>query len=286
MSVGRFHRGLLLSLALIAACRAPDPFSDTGVSLAQNDGPILVILALDPAEPGANRARVRLREPLGNPVAARRVEVGEVALGADGDGFAGEVRLAQGRQRLEVRADLGPDGTRRVAFDLALPAERAADLIASVDAAMNGLRSAREMNDLGIGGPAVVTRAEFAAPDRVRFFVEAPSRPVTETIIVAGVRFDREGRGPWERQELGDPYAWPRYEYARGAARVRLVGRERVDGVEAFVVAFVDRGSEAHFRLWVGADDRLVRRYVMMARGHYMTGAFRDLDAPVVIRAP
>lgn len=280
---------LLLALALAsAACQtaAPEPFPDTGVSLAQNDGPFLFILSLDPAEPGANRARVAVRDPLGKPVAARAVRVGDTPLARNGDAFSGTLSLPTGRTRLEVRADLGPEGSRRVAFELEIPAARAPRLLDEVDAAMNALRSARETNVLGIGGPPVVTRLEYAAPDRMRLVVEPPDGAPRESIFVGEDRFDREGSGAWTRSDTRIPIRWPNFAYAKEATRVRVVGREAVDGADALVVAYLARGIEAYFRLWVGVADRRVRRYVMMARGHYMNGSFEGLDAPVSIPAP
>ncbi|MFN3336624.1 MAG: hypothetical protein ACK42I_03880, partial [Thermomicrobium sp.] len=83
------------------------------------------------------------------------------------------------------------------------------------------------------------------------------------------------------------PFRWPNFRYAQTAEDVRLLGIEMIQGVSCYKVAFYDPTSEAHYRLWIGIDDFRVRRYEMMAPGHYMIGHFDRFDDPeIVIEVP
>jgi hypothetical protein len=67
---------------------------------------------------------------------------------------------------------------------------------------------------------------------------------------------------------------------------VRLLGSEEVEGAPSRVVAFLRPDLPAWFRIWVGAEDGLVRREQMLAEGHLMDHWYRDFNAPVEIPAP
>jgi len=77
----------------------------------------------------------------------------------------------------------------------------------------------------------------------------------------------------------------PASDLAREATRIALIGRDH-DGAQPLIeIAFIQPGG-IHYRVWAGASDHLVRRYTMMANGHYMTGTYSDFDAPLDIAAP
>lgn len=282
-------------VAIIAACgspaapgpAAPAPVEDVGLTLAENVGPTLIVLSLEPADVGANTLAVDVRGPSGTSVA------GAVRVDAVLDGTATPVTLAPGARRgtLAVshpgRADLrvavtdGPSAGATVAFALDLPAQRVAPpTLAEIDQAMRGLHSLREVQTLTGGGPILLFRFEYLSPDRVRYAWTGASGLQEETRIIGRDRFDREGTAPWTHSDLGLGMRVPQSDYARGATRVRSIGH---DG-DLTEIAFVQQ-PDVYYRVWVGAD-RLVRRYTMMTKGHYMTGVYSDYDAPIAISAP
>ncbi len=275
-----------------AAGSAPvAPPSDTGVTLAWNSGPTLVVLSLDPAAPGDNGVRVDLRDPMG------AVVPGTVRVDLALDGIAGAaLTLPAGerrtlsvahRGRAEVRVAVldGKSAGASVGSALELPVERADDgTLAAVDAAMQGLHTLRETQTLTSGGPELLFHFEYEAPDRVRYTMVGPSR-TQETRLIGRDRFDREAGGAWTRSDVGFPSRVPYAAFARGATRVRVVGHSR-DGIEELLDIALVQSSNVYYRISVGAQDHLVRTYTMMTKGHYMTGAYWDYEGPVAISAP
>lgn len=278
---------------------ATQSFAQPAVTLTQNAGSTLVTFSLDPAMPGANQAVVSLMDSSGNPVTDARVRVR--ARLSDGGGastvtqmeaengrFRGTVILAPaGAWHLEVLVMLPGQPEVAAPFDLTVPVPDAGALLSLADQAMNGLRSLREHNELGNGGAPVVTEFRYAAPDRMHSIVQTPTVR-RETIAIGDRRFDREGSGPWQESPWPAPggYRWPAFDFASSATEVSVLGREEIDGVDCFVVAFLDPASGARFRLWIGTTDYLIRQQVMMAPGHFMTSVFSDFDAPVTIEEP
>lgn len=272
---------------------APD--ADTGITLAENTGPTLVILSLDPAAVGENSAQVALRDPGGKPVPGRI----RISLTLDG-AAAGSVDLSvadrrgtlrvprAGRASLAVQMIDGPRAGSTVTFQIDLPVEPAPPaILTQVDEAMNTLRSLRETQTLASGGFEYLFRYEYQAPDRLRYTYVAPDGRLHETRILGAKRFDRDTGGDWATSDLGVESRVPSFGYADRSYRLRVIAHERAGAQELLVLALVRRTSlDIHYRLWVGAQDHLVRRYVMMALGHYMTGSYADFDAPLEIVPP
>ncbi len=121
----------------------------------------------------------------------------------------------------------------------------------------------------------------------MRYTYVAPDGRQHETRILDAKRYDRDTGGEWATSDLGLPSRVPSFGYADRSYRVRVIGRERVGAQDLLLLALVQRISvDLHYRLWLGAQDRLVRRYVMMALGHYMTGGYADFEAPLEIMPP
>lgn len=270
------------------------------VTLAQNAGPALVTLAIDPAGLGPNRLVVTLQDPGGASIADARVRVRTIRPGATSgastvttmaaeDGrYRATVSLAPaGRWRLEVLVARPGQAESMAPFELTVPVLGAKELLVLADQAMNQLQSLVEDNELSSGGPMVKTRYEFRAPDRMHFRVES-SGSVAETYAIGTQRYDRRDGGAWETNPwpTAGGFRWPDYRFAESASEVTLLGRESVQGAECFVVSFLDARSGARYRIWIGTQDHRVHQYVMMATGHYMTSTFSDFNEPLDIQAP
>jgi copper transport protein len=280
-----------------------------GVTLARNAGPFLATLTLAPAEPGTNQVTVVLQDPGGRPVEDAEVSLLVQPLGKAGpapsrirlerasDAFRGQVVVpSSGRWSLEVlvrHPTLAQE--QRAAFEIAVPVPGAQLILERADAAMNRLRSLVEYNELTSGGPVVRTTAEYRARDRLRYVIETPGREPTTTIAVHDRRYDRVGDGPWTVNPWPgtEPFRWPNYRFAEGARDVLLLGTESIDGVDCYVVSFFDPRSGARYRMWIGTSDYLIRRYEMMAIGHYMVVSYHSfndpsiqIDAPAAAGAP
>ncbi|MDP9371629.1 MAG: FixH family protein, partial [Chloroflexota bacterium] len=266
------------------------------VTLAANAGELLVVLTIGPTESGPAVLSATVRDRIGTTVDDATVRL---RLTPPGGGAPQEVPLTARNGRYLGLGDLGREGRWRIEADVAtpggasgtapfaldLPSGGARLLLAGADAAMGRLTSARERQTVGDGRNTVTTEYEFVAPDRLRMRVVDSG---SETIAVGARRFDRAPGGQWLQgpwpEEGG--YRWPRYEYARAASEVTLLGREEVDGAPCWVVAFLDTASGARYTFWIGERDSLVRWQRMYAAGHYMESRFTDFNAPIAIEAP
>ena len=308
MLTRRSALALTLVLAL-AACAQPTasssfapvprdaPAADTGITLAENAGPTLLVLSLDPGAPGENSVLVALRDPGGKVVPGSV----RVTLALEGDaptavalsGSAGDRRgtlVVPGAGHATLTAQIvdGPSAGGSVTFRADLPVEPTPPgFLGVLDRSMNALRTLRETQTLASVSVSYLFRYEYVAPDRVRYtFVSADGRQ-HETRIIGPTRFDRDTGSEWSTSDLGLASRVPNFSYADRSYRVRVIGREREGAQDLLVVALVQRGSvDLHYRLWVGARDHLVRRYVMMALGHYMSGTYGAYDAAIDIAAP
>ncbi len=288
----------LIAVVIAGSCATSDQagisLDDPGLSVADHTGAILVIAGLEPATLGDNSVRVFLRDASGKPVGGSvRVSLrrGTTEVPGSDAAVGARARLAvaiEGSYELVVAAkpDGQPAGTVR--FPLTLPA-RAPDamLLARVDAAMNALHGLREAQTLTSGSFVYVFDYDYAAPDRIRYGFVGPDGIRHETVIVGRSRFDSEGHG-WVESDLGTSATTATFSFATAPHRVRQVGSEILDGRETLVVALVSGAppDERYYRLWIDAQDLRVRRYAMMATGHYMGGSYRDFDAPLEISPP
>ena len=264
-----------------------------GVTLAANDGPTLIVVSLDPARTGDNTLSVDLRSANGD-VVAGSVQVGITIDGAIASSLtlpSGDRRHAVtldhgGQAEITVRATDGPAASAHVTLALTLPiAPLPASTLSDIDAAMRGLHTLRETQTLTSGGPTLLFSFQYAAPDRVRYTLVKPGAPISETRLIGAERFDRDGAGPWASSDMGFASRVPASDLARESTRVALIGTGH-DGAQPLIeIAFVQPGG-VHYQVWAGANDHLVRRYTMMANGHYMTGTYSDFDAPLDIAAP
>jgi copper transport protein len=267
------------------------------VSVAQGSGPFVIGLSLTPARPGPvdfrvdvlgvepgdalREAEVRGRSDSGSEI---QVPLSPCGLGCfQGDGIidaAGEWRMSlaivsnRGRVELEAAIPLPtPDGSEEL--------ERAV-------IAMEELRSARMRQDLSgrVGGPMIVSRYLFEAPDKMDIRVEDSRR-----IIIGDTEYRKGGDGGrWGKSDWpGSPFTWPENYYRsfwREATAARVLGTEKVRGERYRIVSFLRPDLPAWFRLWVRISDGVVVRQEMRAEGHIMDDIYSRFNAPLAVRPP
>ncbi len=271
--------------------------SQPPLTLAANAGPYLVTLSIQPALPGPNELSVMLSAPNGEQISDAFV-VAEFSA-ADGPRvvelqrssatYTGTIVLQQDIWSVLVHVKPPGESTPPPArFRVPIPVPDARILLERADAAMNRLRAVEERTTLTSGGPVVETVIRYQAPDRAAYTVATADRLPTETIIIDDRRYDRAGDGPWTVTPWPgtEPFQWPNFRYARTAEEARLLGVESIDGTPCYVLSFYDPTSETRYQMWIGISDFLVRRYEMMAIGHYMVGSFGRFDDPTIVIAP
>ncbi|MCM8747482.1 copper resistance protein CopC/CopD [Thermomicrobium sp. CFH 73360] len=285
---------ILVMLPPTRSSLQPLPAASTALTLAQNAGPYLVTLRIDPAQPGTNRLSVKVTAPNGTTVDNARVTL-ELAtsngprlveLQRSSPFYATTIDLTANLWSMAVYV-LGPD-TGEVPparFQIPIPVPDTRALLDLTDKAMNRLQAAEERTELTSGGPVVKTVIQYRAPNQAAYSVLVPGRPTTETVIIGDRRYDRVAGGDWTMSPWpsSTPFRWPTFRYAQTAEDVRLLGIESIEGISCYKIAFYDPTSETHYRLWIGIDDFLVRRYEMMAPGHYMIGRFDRFDDPEIV---
>ncbi|MGH7322980.1 MAG: copper resistance D family protein, partial [Candidatus Rokuibacteriota bacterium] len=269
------------------------------LSVAAPSGPFIVGLTLLPPRPGTVEVRLQIvgLEAGDAPRHARgrgRSDAGgffEVSLAPCEKGFGCFTGLARidgpGVWRVEtsVTSNRGPIAAEA---RLTLPAADGSAELARAIEAMEGLRSARLLEELreSVGAPLVVVRYRFRAPDAFEMRVKE-----RQQIVIGEDSFFRLDpsdpwmAGPWPRPG----FTWPKNyyrEFWRQAAAAHLLGVERVGGIPSNVLAFVRPELPAWFRLWVGVPDGLVHRQEMLAQGHIMEHAYIGLNEPLDLRAP
>jgi hypothetical protein len=65
-----------------------------------------------------------------------------------------------------------------------------------------------------------------------------------------------------------------------------LLGRERVDDTECFVIAYVSPTDGSRHRAWIATDDLRMLRHSEAAPGRFVVNHYSSFDAPVQIEAP
>ncbi len=239
------------------------------VSVAQGSGPFVVGLSLAPARPGPVDFRVDVLgvEP-GD--ALREAEV----RGLSGSGSELEVPLSpcglgcfegngivdatgEWRMSLSIVSNRGRVGLNAT---LPLPTPEGRDELEGAIAAMEELRSARMRQDLSgrVGGPTIISRYLFEAPDKMDIRVNESHR-----IIIGDTEYrkaDEDDR--WRKSDWpGSPFTWPKKYYRsfwRDATGARVMGTEKVEGDRYRIVSFVRPDLPAWFRIWVRVSDGVV----------------------------
>lgn len=266
--------------------------SATALTLGGHAGPILIGLSVDPGAPGTNAVTLFLL-PIEGERAAARVSA---RLDVDGERVAltqcgatcreGRAELTGG-ERLAVRIPGERGGT--AIFELPeLPAPSASELVERMMARMHRLGTYRLEETLSSGGPSVVSRYAFQAPDRAESTTET-SEGTTRVIWLGTARYLRTPGNDWSVSRGGPAHEVPKFiwDYFRPFRDLRVIGQDRVGEVTTSVVAFFGGSgtTPVWFRLWIDPDG-LVMRAEMRAQGHFMDHRYFAFDEPVTIERP
>jgi hypothetical protein len=146
---------------------------------------------------------------------------------------------------------------------------------------MDAVRAYRVDETLSSGLAGIRARFLYRAPDRMSYVTSEP----TKAIVIGGTRWDSQDGGPWERSETPGVHV-PTYMW-NGAGSPRSLGTTTLGGrrVRVLSVFRPDNDFPAWFRLYVGADDRVVRAD-MFAPAHFMVDRLSRFDQPVSIVPP
>lgn len=266
------------------------------LSIADASGLFIVGLTVLSPRPGPAQIRVQvLGVDAGDGLRNARFTAGSgdasvtIALGEScGLGcFTGNANFEKaGDWRLGVSIDTNR-GPISIEASVPLPAPDGSAALAHALSSEEGLKTAVLTEKLrgNADGPTIVATYKFQAPDRAEITVN------DSTQILAGLeQFRRTGSGPWDKSTFPAPgFSWPTGYYRdfwHGAAAVRVLGTETVDGVPSEIIAFVRPDIPAWFRVWVGTSDGLLRRADMRAEGHIMNQAYTQLNGPITVTTP
>ena len=266
------------------------------LSIADASGPFIVGLTVLPPRPGPAEIRVQVlgvdpgdglrnvRFTSASGDASTTVILGEpCGLGC----FAGTAVFDQaGDWRLAVSIDSNR-GPISIDASVPLPATDGSSELVRALTSEEALKSAVLTERLrgSADGPTIVSTYTFQAPDRAEIIVNESTQ-----ILVGLDQFRRTGTGPWVKSTFPAPgFSWPTGYYRdfwAGAAAVRILGTDTVDGVPSNIIGFVRPDIPAWFRVWVGTSDGLLRRADMRAEGHIMNQTYAQLNGPITVQTP
>lgn len=282
-------------LAAAAPVEARQSAVSQALTLADNAGPNLVTLTIDPPRPGSSRLSMNVIDDVGRPVDDASITVraiptagqaNESTLTAVKQGvgrYTADWAAGPGRWDLEVSVARPGQSEAVASFSADLPVPGARDILRRSDQTMNGLQSAREHQviDGGAGNTLGVTYT-YVAPDRMRVADDSG----IEIVAALGQRYERR-EDQWQVAPWPDPrgFTWPTYSYANLTTDIRLLRIEDLDGRPHFVVAFAD-GQGIRYTFWIDTGTYLISRERMLAPGHYMSATFSDFNGALSVEPP
>lgn len=160
-------------------------------------------------------------------------------------------------------------------------------LLNLAQARMRALRSVRE------------TEIESTVPEisaRIDYRLEAPNRLAYRTsggvqsIAIGKTTWDRsEPRLPWIRGQFGAglPFrtqSW--FTWTIYASYVYFLGRERLRGRRVAVIATMDPGTPAWWRIYIDLRTHLVPQTTLITNGHFSSERYFAINQPTRIDAP
>jgi copper transport protein len=164
---------------------------------------------------------------------------------------------------------------------------RARRLVERAQSVMRALASVRQSERASsVPGLYALTNYRLEAPDRMAYRTNGGAQSV-----VVGVRQWTRGQpdAPWQRSEFGGGlpfrtrswFTWTTYARNAYVLGERREGRRRVA-----VVALMDPGTPAWWRLVIDLDTHRVLRDRLVTYGHFMTQRFWQFNRPLRIQPP
>jgi len=259
------------------------------LTMGSHAGQVLVGLTLHPARPGPNQAVIYLLPLEGNRAAADLSATitarGRTSSLVDcGDTCRRATLELQGNETVAVTV-AGSKGGKAMFEIPRLPAPDGSALLQHAQARIHQLQTYRLFETLSSGLATIPSQYAFQAPNRMESTVEQ-----SKTVWIADTRYIKEKPGAaWQVQPGGPSIPVPSFiwDYFKPFVDPRIVGVERVDGVQTTLVSFAggQKGTPIWFRLWIDPQG-LVLRAEMRASGHFMNDRYYDFDAPFTISAP
>lgn len=165
-------------------------------------------------------------------------------------------------------------------------ARRARRLLTRAQNTMRALRSVRETERVS-SVPGLYARTDYRlrAPDRMAFTTSGR----VQSVVVGAHQWTRTRDAGWHRARFGGglPFrtrSWFTWStYARSAY---LLGQHRRAGREVAVVALMDQGTPAWWRLTIDLRTHRVLRDRLVTYGHFMTQRFFAANRPLRIEPP
>jgi len=173
---------------------------------------------------------------------------------------------------------------------------RARQLLNRAQAVMRRLRSVREIERVNsVPGITAITRYRLKAPDRFAYtnaLQRAPharTRLQGESVVIAKTQWNREPGRAWQKSQYGGGLRFRTKSWFRWSAyaiAVRLLDVHREHGRPVAVLALMDPGTPAWWRLWIDLDTMRVIRDRLIASGHFMTQRYVAFNEPLEIQPP
>lgn len=159
-------------------------------------------------------------------------------------------------------------------------------LLADAQQTMRELRSVRELERTSsVPGLYAVTRYSLKAPDRMTFRTNGG----VESVVIGPRQWLREQSEGWHVGPYGGglPFrtrSW--FTWTTYARQTYLLGHRREGGRDIAVIAMMDQGTPAWWRLYIDVQTHRVLRDQLVTYGHFSTERFSAINAPLLINAP
>ncbi|HUF52987.1 MAG TPA: CopD family protein [Dehalococcoidia bacterium] len=292
---------------------------DTAVALRyQATGGQLVLLEIDPFQPGPNGFKVTTMTESEVVVGAQSVELRFSDLEDDaqpdavpaapgaGEAYFTEHDLERtGWWVIEVVVDDAASATFYLRLDRPslAPLEFAPPDYESDPAAeqlfretvegYEGLRTVRWREELTSGlldptgiGAWVISDGQAEAPDKNRFTVFSPNYSDYQTVQAGSTSCTQRNGEAWECRDDAGRESFG-LDYMEGASAFRFGRREMVEDETAQVLLFNNGGQAgAWYAWWIGEETGYLRRQAMVAPGHFMLTNYFGQNEPVDIELP
>jgi len=170
----------------------------------------------------------------------------------------------------------------RFALPAVWPPRPASALVRKAEATYRRLTTVVTHERLGSSPTDVIHTTYWAKrPDRLHLKI----RGGTESVIIGGVRWDRQPGRSWIRSELTPlqtvrPFWTPQIEDAF------LLGSAAVGGRQTWVVSFANPQTPAYFTAWIDKRTFRTLQLHMTAAAHFMVHRYGSFDRPLRIVPP